>query len=292
MQTQWLSYFLVLSQSKSFSETAQQLGLNSSTLSRKMKQLEQELGVELFSRFNRPLTLTTAGEHFLKQVPQLLKTLYQIEHLHLDLQQRSLMVAWFGSWGVYVLPRLISAFQVNFPNHRIESHSLSPEDAIELFDSGLLDLWLTTYQVNNRQIMDCSSLTASQQIEVWGGPISDFVIVGKPGPVQPWQNYQYIDLSLMTFDTPIWDESLFPRQIKVSLTSVSDAIALCCHSELVSFLPRMMVAPLLENQTLAIRAEAPIQQTIRPGILLNHASLGQNALRLTQDLVAAGFQAE
>jgi DNA-binding transcriptional LysR family regulator len=292
MQSQWLSYFLALSQHKSFAETAKQLAIDSSTLSRKMRQLEAELGVTLFSRFSRPLTLTLAGQRLLEHAPQLLQTLYQIENLPLHLQQRSLQLAWHGAWGIYMLPRLIRLFQTQLPAYpQIESHSLNAGDAFALFHSGLLDLWLSTYCVNGQRQLDVTPLKAQAHLELWGGPCSEFVIVGQPRPQRDWRALTYIQLSAFTFDAPLWDEGLYPRSIGVQLTSVSDAIALALHSDLAVYLPHVLVATLLQSGQLAIIAKAPERHTIQPGIVLNHALLGSSSLEMCAILKQFGFTA-
>lgn len=293
MQSQWLSYFLALSHHKSFAETAKQLAIDSSTLSRKMRQLEAELGVALFSRFSRPLALTLAGQRLLEHAPQLLETLYQIENLPVHLQQRSLQLAWHGAWGVHLLPRMIKVFQAHLPEYpQIESHSLSRGDAFALFHSGLLDMWLSTYSVDRIPQFDRALLTGQEHLELWLGPCSEFVIVGRPRPLANWHELTYIQLSAFTFVAALWDEQAYPRSIRVQLTSASDALALALHSDLAVYLPRTLVEPLLQSQQLAVVALAPETHTIQPGIVLNHALLGASSLKMCTMLQHFDFIAD
>jgi DNA-binding transcriptional LysR family regulator len=60
-----LKAFIRTAQYGSFSEAAISLGLTQPAISRQVKQLEQELGFELFDRENRPVVLTQAGKEFL-----------------------------------------------------------------------------------------------------------------------------------------------------------------------------------------------------------------------------------
>ena len=64
--------FLAVARVGSFSEAGRQLGLAPSSVSRQMSQLEDELGVRLFTRTTRNLTLTGAGELWLERAARVL----------------------------------------------------------------------------------------------------------------------------------------------------------------------------------------------------------------------------
>ena len=60
-----LGYFLAVARSKNFSRAAEDSYVSQSSLSKQIKALEEELGVELFVRSASGATLTSAGERFL-----------------------------------------------------------------------------------------------------------------------------------------------------------------------------------------------------------------------------------
>lgn len=60
-----LNYFLVLAKTLHFARASEQCHISAPTLSRNIKQLEQEVGVTLFSRDNRSVNLTREGESFI-----------------------------------------------------------------------------------------------------------------------------------------------------------------------------------------------------------------------------------
>ncbi len=61
-----LEYFLAVAQSKNFSHAAENSYVSQSSLSKQIKALEKELGVELFVRSSAGVSLTPAGEMFLR----------------------------------------------------------------------------------------------------------------------------------------------------------------------------------------------------------------------------------
>lgn len=65
MKIQSLREFLTLSRVKNFNVASEQLFLSQPTLSRHIKEIEEELGVPLFLRSTRQVELTEYGKYFL-----------------------------------------------------------------------------------------------------------------------------------------------------------------------------------------------------------------------------------
>ena len=64
MNTDYLKEFVVLAETKNFWEASDRLYMNQSTLSKHIKNLETDLGVDLFSRTTRRVELTSYGQAF------------------------------------------------------------------------------------------------------------------------------------------------------------------------------------------------------------------------------------
>ena len=67
MELRVIHYFLAVVQEKTISGAAKQLHVSQPTLSKQLKELEEELGVTLFIRGNRQIQLTPEGEYLAKQ---------------------------------------------------------------------------------------------------------------------------------------------------------------------------------------------------------------------------------
>ena len=77
MELRYLRCFLAVAEELHFARAAEKLHIEQSPLSRTVKELEEELGVQLFIRTSRSTRLTLAGRLFLKHVPRVFTALEQ-----------------------------------------------------------------------------------------------------------------------------------------------------------------------------------------------------------------------
>lgn len=73
MELRQLRYFVKTAETLNFSEASRQLFITQSTLSQQIRQLEEELGVELFQRDSHSVSLTECGQHLLPNAKRTLQ---------------------------------------------------------------------------------------------------------------------------------------------------------------------------------------------------------------------------
>ncbi len=71
MEIRVLRYFIAVANEESISAAAKQLHLSQPTLSRQLKDLEMELGTDLFIRGNRKISLTEEGKYLFKKAKEI-----------------------------------------------------------------------------------------------------------------------------------------------------------------------------------------------------------------------------
>lgn len=79
MELRHLNYFLMVAAELSFIKASKKLFISQPPLSRQIKELENELGVQLFNRNNKKVALTEAGKYFEKEIKHLLENLERVK---------------------------------------------------------------------------------------------------------------------------------------------------------------------------------------------------------------------
>ncbi|HEV7627324.1 MAG TPA: LysR family transcriptional regulator, partial [Streptomyces sp.] len=116
-----LAYFAAVARHEHVTRAASELGVPQSTLSRAVTRLESDLGVDLFARHGRTVSLTPAGRTFLASAERALAAVEQAaESVRADADPATGKVA-FGflhTLGWETVPGLIRAFRADHPGVR------------------------------------------------------------------------------------------------------------------------------------------------------------------------------
>ncbi|WP_188276242.1 LysR family transcriptional regulator [Streptomyces sp. CBMA152] len=142
-----LAYFAGVARHEHVTRAAHELGVPQSTLSRAMVRLEEDLGVALFARKGRTVSLTPAGRTFLGSAERALAEVERAaDSVRADADPATGKVA-FGflhTMGSETVPGLIRAFRVDHPRVRFTLVQNYGEAMIERLRAGELDLCLTS----------------------------------------------------------------------------------------------------------------------------------------------------
>ncbi|MFD9073264.1 LysR family transcriptional regulator, partial [Streptomyces lasiicapitis] len=142
-----LAYFAGVARTEHVTRAAQELEVPQSTLSRALVRLERDLGVELFARHGRTVSLTPAGRTFLGSAEKALAEVGKaVESVRADADPASGKVA-FGflhTMGSETVPGLIRAFRADHPRIRFSLVQNYGEAMLDRLRAGELDLCLTS----------------------------------------------------------------------------------------------------------------------------------------------------
>ena len=114
MELRLLNYFATLAEELHFSRAAKRLSISQPPLSVAIKQLEEEIGAQLFERTSKGVRLTPAGEHLLPRARQLLTLTQQAVQETRDVGhgvRGHLRLGFVGSALYRGLPQALAAFQ-------------------------------------------------------------------------------------------------------------------------------------------------------------------------------------
>ena len=161
MELRHLRYFLAVGEALSFTKAAAQLRVAQPALSRQVQDLEEEIGVDLFKRSPRGVTLTAEGKLFLELARDLLKradeSMDQVRSLARG-DYGELHIGYAPSPTVEILPPALTAFQKAVPRVKVLLHDLSSDELIAGLQNGTLELAIMVPPVGDQ--------TAGIQFEV------------------------------------------------------------------------------------------------------------------------------
>ena len=129
-----LRYFLAVAEDLHFRKAAERLFISQPGLSRQIKQMEDDLGIQLFERHNRKVVLTSAGEYLKNELTRNLKSLdNSIKHAKLlqDGKHGKLEFGYVGSAMQELIPNLLVTFKKEHPNVQFGLKEMDNQKQIE-----------------------------------------------------------------------------------------------------------------------------------------------------------------
>lgn len=130
------------------SATAQVLYTSQPGISKQIRLLEDELGVEIFARSGKHLTrITPAGEAVLKVAGEILNkvdSIKQISQEYSNNKKGSLSIATTHTQARYALPKVIEGFIHDFPDVSLHMHQGNPTQIAEMAADGTVDMAIAT----------------------------------------------------------------------------------------------------------------------------------------------------
>ncbi|MFI8619458.1 MAG: HTH-type transcriptional activator IlvY [Marinomonas sp.] len=151
MNIRSLKHFLALAETLHFGRASDECHISISALSRNIRQLEDEVGVSLFNRDNRTVTLTQEGKKFLKYARDTSNQWNMIRHELMDnSDQLHGEISLYGSVtaSYSFLYELLSRFRIAYPSIEIKLRTGDPEHAIAHILDGKEDITIAARPAN------------------------------------------------------------------------------------------------------------------------------------------------
>lgn len=203
MEFRVLTYFLTVAREKTISKAAEVLNLSQPTLSKQLKELEDELGVTLFIRGNRSITLTEDGVYLMNRGKEIL-SLVELTTTNLTKNERingQIAIGGGETQSFEFIGQILHELRETYPEIDIHIFSGNADDILDKVDKGILDFGLVIDPVE-KQKYDYIRLP---QIDHWG------ILVNKTHPLFNKKTVTAKDIE----DTPllISNQSLVDTQL-------------------------------------------------------------------------------
>ncbi|WP_297811900.1 LysR family transcriptional regulator [uncultured Finegoldia sp.] len=145
-----LESFLVLAECKSFTKTAELRYLSQPAISKHIDSLEQELGVFLFDRNGKTVSLTIQGKHFIKYAEAIVRVYQKSQELIRQIEDLNQGTIYFGSTnfiGIYLMPKFIKIFQDKYPKININMIIGSSKDLFKKLEKKEIEFVFLSHYV-------------------------------------------------------------------------------------------------------------------------------------------------
>lgn len=167
MEFRVLRYFLAIAREGSISGAANSLNVTQPTLSRQMKDLEEELGHRLFVRGSHSVSLTAEGMRLRKRAEEITEMVIKTKaefNTNNDIISGDIYIGSGETQGMRLITDIIAELREDYPDIHYHFYSGNADDVTERLDKGLLDFGLLI-QPTDISKYDCLTLPAK---DVWG----------------------------------------------------------------------------------------------------------------------------
>lgn len=143
MELRHLRYFLAVAEEQNVSRAALRLHISQPALSRQIRDLENELGTELFERTSNLVRLTDAGKTFQHDCRLILRRVGEAVDKVKREKQEKVRIGYASSPTSEILPRALTLFQKSHPNTPYTLHDMSSRGLLNGVRENKIDVALT-----------------------------------------------------------------------------------------------------------------------------------------------------
>ena len=155
MELRHLRYFITVAEELNFSKAALKLYTAQPSLSQQIKDLEEDVGVQLLYRTKRKVELTEEGAVFLEQarltLAQADKAVAMARQVS-QAKQQMLRIGFVPAAEMKIFPYVLPNLRVQNPELKIELFSMNNTEQLRLLKKGELDISFTRNNVHSDEI--------------------------------------------------------------------------------------------------------------------------------------------
>ena len=196
MEIRQLKAFLAIAEAKTFTAGARRVNVTQAAISMQIRQLEDEVGLQLFTRTPRRVILTEAGEYLLDRARKILREpdtalaeiaeLGGVEHGRLRIGSAS------AEFATLQLPHILQGLREKFPNSELAVSAGTSQTLVDKIMHGEIDIAFVSLPVENSSIT--TDLLFSDEI------------VAIAHPSHPMANERYISAAALAGEKLILGE--------------------------------------------------------------------------------------
>jgi len=143
MELRHLRYFVAVAENLNFTRAAEKLHLAQPSLTRQIRNLEEEIGVRLLSRSKNHVALTEEGRAFIIDAKRVLALAADSVHAVQRLSRGEtgqLDIAYLSKFNFELLPKMLKAFRHGFPHVALNLFDMTPAEQFRALEARKIDL--------------------------------------------------------------------------------------------------------------------------------------------------------
>lgn len=156
MEIRQLKAFLAIAEAKTFTAGARRVNVTQAAISMQIRQLEEEVGLQLFTRTPRRVILTEAGEYLLERARKILRehdsALAEIAEVAGAEYGRLRIGTASGTFAMNQLPAILQKLKEKFPNSELTVSSGTSQRLVDKMMHGEIDTAFVSLPVDNANI--------------------------------------------------------------------------------------------------------------------------------------------
>lgn len=156
MEIRQLKAFLAIAEAKTFTAGARRVNVTQAAISMQIRQLEDEVGLPLFTRTPRRVIMTEAGEHLLERARKILRehdaAIEEIAEIAGAEYGRIRIGSASAMFATQQLPTILQNLKEKFPNAQITVSSGTSQTLVDKILHGEIDIAFVSLPVDNTHI--------------------------------------------------------------------------------------------------------------------------------------------
>ena len=152
-----LKYLVTINECGNITLASKKLNLSQPSLTMQIKKLEDELGVKIFNRKNKPFVITELGQKIISQAKKVLleeKKINDIINLDKEIFTGKLRIGITPSLVLSISDIIISSFEKKFKNVELVISEIKSEDITNAIEESDIDVGITPYFLKTNNIIE------------------------------------------------------------------------------------------------------------------------------------------
>ena len=254
MEFSEIETFIAVASAESFSRAAENLGYSQSAVTVHIKKLERELGVRLFDRLGKRISLTGQGQLFYEKAVQISNQMKSLKPAMMQPGEPDglLRIGTIESLCSAIFPDIVNRFHSRFPLVKLDITTDTPDNLLDMLKNNRLDI---IYILDERINLPWTAADLAEEERVVFAAGSGHPLAGKTCGIEELLTYPICLTEKDSNYRKVLESRLNDMNITIMPTFSSNntdlLLNLIEHSDAVAFLPEYCVERLFGEGRLA-----------------------------------------